>query len=329
MGIFDFLHRLFDKNAASVPEPQPLQHAFETPKNEMKPPEPPKPPSISEEDAERWAVMAAERVCQETRIPMLRISLAEEPFTIFDSHTGGLPYLPHDFEIPKDKKGEQMNLLAQINCEDLAELPDYPHEGMLQFWLSNVCWEEAEVTYHRTIDRSVTEEDAKAQYLQRTGDDYCSPLGIFCRMKFTLQEECMSRCDPRQMALYTQYYSELSGENITCPWNSVQSEIVDCGYDCLKDENHGSRHKVGGYRYSTQFWRGDRYDPAHPVNLDANDAPMLLFQLKSDYSYDYDNKAHRWIKALWCDAGVGHFLIRRADLLAGRYENAWFHWDCS
>lgn len=318
MGIFDFLHRVFGTNNAPIlPQPEP-----EPPASVSK-------PIISEEDAEKWADAAAERVIEETRIPFLRISLAEEPFTLFDSHTGGLPYLPHDFEIPKDKKGAQMNLLAQINCEDLAELPGYPHEGILQFWLGNGCWEEAQVTYHRTIDRSITEDAVKARYLQRTGDDYYSPLGIFCRMKFTLEEECMSRCDPRQMALYTQYYSELSGEKITSPWDSVQSEIVDCGYDALCDENLGNRHKVGGYRYSTQFWRGDRFDPANPVDLNSDDAPMLLFQLKSDYVYDYDNKCEKWTKVLWCDAGVGHFLIRRADLLAGRYENAWFHWDCS
>ncbi len=49
----------------------------------------------------------------------------------------------------------------------------------------------------------------------------------------------------------------------------------------------------------------------------------------SDDSYDYETRTYEWIKSLWCDAGVGHFLIRRADLLAGRYENAWFYWDCS
>ncbi len=326
MAIFDFFHKLFDENAAPASTPQP---APETPKPAEKTPEFPKPLSISEEDAEKWAEAAAERVIEETRIPFLRISLAEEPFTLFDSHTGGLPYLPQDFEIPKDKKGEPMNLLAQINCEDLAALADYPHEGILQFWLSNVCWEEASVTFHRTIDRSITEEAVKARYLQRKGDDYCSPLGIFCRMKFTLDEECMSSCDPRQMALYTQYYSELSGEQITSPRDAQQSRIVDIGYDCLCDENLGSGHKVGGYRYSTQFWRGDRYDPANPVDLHADDAPMLLFQLDSDDSYDYETRTYEWIKSLWCDAGVGHFLITRADLQAGRYENAWFYWDCS
>ncbi|MBQ9109959.1 MAG: DUF1963 domain-containing protein [Oscillospiraceae bacterium] len=320
MGILDFLQKILDPSAA--PE---SAAAGQPSKPEAKPSEP---PAISEEDAERWAEAAAERVIQETRIPLLRIELLEEPFSLFASHTGGLPYLPRGCAFPTDGAGQPMYFLAQINCEDLCALPDYPHEGILQFWLCDQ-WEEAKVTYHREIDWSVTEDDVRSRCPQRTGDEFCSPLGMSCRMKFTPDEESMSGCDPRQMALYTQYYSELSGERITSPWDSVQKDIVDTGYVCLCDEDLGSGHKVGGYRYSTQFWRGNRYDPARPVDLNADDAPMLLFQLDSDYTYDYDNRCDKVIKVLWGDAGVGHFLINRADLLAGRYEEAWFYWDCS
>ena len=53
-----------------------------------------------------------------------------------DSKFGGLPYISTDEDIPKDSNGNQLALLAQINCSDLPENTLYPKDGLLQFWIS-------------------------------------------------------------------------------------------------------------------------------------------------------------------------------------------------
>lgn len=42
------------------------------------------------------------------------------------SKVGGLPFLAQDAEIPTNSEGQQLTLLAQINCEELPENDFYP-----------------------------------------------------------------------------------------------------------------------------------------------------------------------------------------------------------
>lgn len=103
--------------------------------------------------------------------------------------------------------------------------------------------------------------------------------------------------------------------------------------DCEERKDaFGNSHKVGGYRYSTQFgsWDYDCYTKENKIDIHADDADVLLFQLTSDYApVNFETRTHDWIKVMWCDAGVGRFTIKRCDLKKCAFENAWFSWDCS
>lgn len=54
-----------------------------------------------------------------------KITLMENEMKITDSKVMGLPYIPKDKDIPKTSAGDQMLMIAQINCEDLKGLKDF------------------------------------------------------------------------------------------------------------------------------------------------------------------------------------------------------------
>ena len=86
------------------------------------------------------------------------------------SKFGGIPYIAQDAEVPVDAEGNQLALLAQINCTELPENDIYPKEGLLQFWIArddsfgldskgtNV------VKYIKDIDDSITNSDVLSKY---------------------------------------------------------------------------------------------------------------------------------------------------------------------
>ena len=60
---------------------------------------------------------------------------ASKEIKITDSKIEGIPYIPKGSKIPTNSEGKQFMFLAQINCEDLKGLEDFPKEGILQFWV--------------------------------------------------------------------------------------------------------------------------------------------------------------------------------------------------
>ena len=118
--------------------------------------------------------IAAEVVASHSQ-PVIRFTLDQsgEP-GIFESKVGGTPYLPRDMAWPLDSKGCQLSLLAQIDCAALEGLPDFPHTGILQFFIGlddvfgidfddQVSQKDFRVLYHEMVDSSVTAEEVQAK----------------------------------------------------------------------------------------------------------------------------------------------------------------------
>lgn len=291
-------------------------------------------PAIDDKQYRKFAESAAQRVIKETEIPCMCIHLEDEATSIFDSKVGGLPYIPKNFDVPLDCDGNQMKLLAQINCNDIKELKDYPHEGILQFWMTTIWpWEEAKVIYHKEVDRTITDEVIEKIDEFIEDDKHSFPVIGSYRMKFSLSSESMSRWDYRLKALFCQYFTETSGEYISDPEDAESEEVYNVFVgDCEeRDDAWGNSHKVGGYRYSTQFGSGDYdvYKEGEKIDIHSDDADVLLFQLDSDCEFaNLETHTHDWIKVKWCDAGVGRFSIKRSELKKCDFDNAWFSWDC-
>ena len=77
-----------------------------------------------------------EEILQKTAIPYMKLQLTDTKPSLFDSKVGGIGYVPHDAKIPEDSEGTQLRLLAQIDCAEIT-LEDFPHQGLLQFWILN------------------------------------------------------------------------------------------------------------------------------------------------------------------------------------------------
>ena len=79
-----------------------------------------------------------EKVYQNTKLECIKLSAELHDCTQFDSKIGGTPYIPNNFEYPysKSEPTQPLMLFAQINFEQMPHLKDFPHKGMLQFYLT-------------------------------------------------------------------------------------------------------------------------------------------------------------------------------------------------
>lgn len=282
---------------------------------------------------EESAKLAYEKLISETKTPYLEIRLEDTFPGIFESKVGGLPYLPKNAEIPLDSKGKPMKLLAQIDCKDLKELSEYPHEGILQFWLTTVWpWEDYKVIHHKEIDRTLVKEDVLmklSEYIQEEKD--CFPVEREYGMKFSPKEESMSRYDNRLKALFCQFYNEFSGDDIMEPEDAGEGEFGAVVYNLFVkycDNAYGMGHKIGGYKGSSQHT--EYYESRTPIDIRSDESYVLLFQLDSDYAMvNFETRKRDWKKVMWGDSGIGNFLIKRRDLKNCDFSNVLFQWDCS
>lgn len=277
-----------------------------------------------------FAKLTVKRLTEETKMPFLQIKLTETKPSVFESKAGGTPYLPNDAQLPTDSRGVQMKLLAQINCTDLIPLKEYPHKGILQFWLSEKFpWEEHRVVYYEDIDSTLSEKDIISKLNVPYNNDSFPVNGEY-GMKLTLAEESMSRDDDRICRMFCQIYTELSGKYISCP-DDGGDNVYDA-YEYYVDDAVSSGHKVGGYSSSCQkspYWC-EHYKQGEEVDLNSDDEYLLLFQLDSEYgTYDREKKVWDYLHVMWGDAGAGNFFIKRKDLRNLDFSNVTFKWDCS
>ena len=228
--------------------------------------------------------------------PCVKITLTDTKPSIFESKIGGLGYIPHDKDFPTDSNGNQLRLLAQIEC-DKIQLDGFMKTGLLQFWILNdshlgkkfpdkTKQEGFRVIYYPEIDKSVTKEEIENKFVKNEyDDDKYNGFPVFreCGMSFEKSED-----------RYIDY-----------------DEIEDDDEESW-EENSG--HKVGGYPYFTQ------HDP-RPYIENGDNYDFLLFQLDTD-SIDGEDVV------MWGDCGVGNFFINSEKLKKQDFSDVLYNWDC-
>lgn len=225
--------------------------------------------------------------------PCVKITLTDTKPSIFESKIGGTGYIPHDKDFPTDSKGNQLRLLAQIEC-DKIQLDGFMKTGLLQFWVMNddvagMEWDDQtkqdgfRVIYYPEIDRTVTKDEIESKFVKNEfDDDDMLPVLRECGMSFEKSED----------------------------------SYID--YDEIEDDDEesweiNSSHKVGGYPYFTQS------DPRDEKMLEYYD--FLLFQLDTDYIGEED-------VVMWGDSGVGNFFINSEKLKNQDFSDVLYNWDC-
>lgn len=265
---------------------------------------------------EVWAEIQAEE-----REPVLRFTLEPGEPGLAESKVGGTPYLPRGMSWPLDGAGAPLCLLAQVDCRELAGLPDFPHGGLLQFFIAytdvyGMDFDDMtapggfRVLYHEAVDPSVTAEevDSRRPALPEGEELENTPLGSrACRIRFQAPAvQGMTEGDCRFGGLFVQ------------KWNSRRPEspiasVWDVDLSWLYEGENGPYHQLGGYPYFTQT--DPRCGGRH------RELDVLLFQLDSEMRDGED-------LVLWGDCGVGNFFISRAALRNRDFSRAGYNWDC-
>lgn len=284
----------------------------------------------------------AKEIQEKHREAVLPFILEEGEAGLCDSKASGTPYLPHDMSWPLDGANQPMELLAQIDCSALESLPDFPHTGLLQFFIGTDECYGADfddmtnqkgfcVLYHEMVDVSVTEEEVLEKRPKKSDEeDVCTPFETEkpCRIRFAASKsmgltegnfhfdglfvEEWNRCHPdAPIEKTSEIHQRLKKEDLDYGW-----DVFDIKEECEdgEDDDEPVRHQMGGYPHFTQ------YDPRSNDKMSALD--VMLFQLDSDF-----RPKNREYLVCWGDAGIANFFISREALKKRDFTKVAYTWD--
>ena len=255
-----------------------------------------------------------EEILKKTAIPYMKMQLTDTKPGLFDSKIGGIGYVPRDAKIPEDSKGTQLRLLAQLGCAEIT-LEDFPHQGLLQFWIlnddvsglnfdDNTLQDTFRVLYFKEPDRTVTEKEVCGKMQRTPEEDYFPVRGCY-GLAFSAGVDTISSGDYRFENCIKKLVRQDYPEKAESLLENIDDFIDEDG------EDWGGGHKIGGYPGFTQWdprGEGDSHD-------------MLLFQLDSDCHNSQD-------RVLWGDCGIGNFFINRENLKNCDFRDVIYNWDC-
>ncbi|MCG7497483.1 DUF1963 domain-containing protein [Vibrio sp. Of7-15] len=240
------------------------------------------------------------------------IKLQPEPKdakTPWSSKFGGKPYWPKEMKYPESDTGTKLILLAQLNLTELPNLPGFPREGILQFFIEDddlygmdfdKSLEELikspsgyRVIYHQTVENNI--KLLEVEFPEANKDSYL-PITREFRLEAKLSSEIPSPTDYR----FEKYAQD--------PFN-YEEELAEYIYDNFSSD--GS--KLGGYANFTQ---------EDPRVAGEHDDWVLLFQMDSEFFDSGD-------EILWGDVGVANFFIEKEALKRNDFSRVWYNWDCS
>ena len=253
-----------------------------------------------------------------------------DDLSLEESKFGGFPFVPLGGAIPTNAEGNQLALLAQINCAQLPENSMYPSDGWLQIW----CLEDE--MYGFCSDTIQPETNQKVLYipagtqgepLERVVAMYQPYVSEDCpvwfineqgaiwgmRLSFTHGQQGITYSDGRFRDLFldrwNKRYPEQAVENFYDLPDEIFENVVDIhdGPECA--------HQLGGYPYFTQ------YDPRYERDsTELTKYTEVLFQIDSQFDTEWD--------MCWGDAGVRNFFISREDLEALDFSDLLYNFDC-
>ena len=252
-----------------------------------------------------------------------KITLTENELKITDSKVMGLPYIPKGAEIPQTANGDKMMMIAQINCDDLQGLADFPEKGILQFFVLNdedgllgldfdnqTVQDSFRVIYHEKIEEFYDENELKSIYNPYNFEEnYITNNNESYKMNFELTSE-----KERFEDVFYHIFRKI------CKEKGLKQTQEDWLYRKLLNfmqysENYYSQ--CDGFAFFTQ-------DDPREYNEEYKKFDTVLFQLNSEF----DENTRNW-KVCIGDAGVINFFINREKLKNKDFSEILYNWDCS
>ena len=229
-----------------------------------------------------------------------------EDLSLTQSKFGHYPYMPLDFDYPKDAEGKYMFPLAQINCNELPALEGYPTSGYLQFYISAF-----DDLYGVNYDDRLSQRYFRILYFENQQVEECKTDFAFLNEVMQSNDVPVDKPHSISFSLKEEYVGlvDVKGFNV---WDifekypAIQEELGLMAFEIFCPYGH----KIGGYSYFKQT------DP----RLDDNQIKdyILLLQIDSDGD-----------EIQWGDFGVGNFFIHPDDLVKKDFSRVMYNWDCS
>ena len=247
-------------------------------------------------------------VVRESTVPFCKIALTNEDCTMFDSKVGGLPYLPRGERLPVGRSGSPLPLLAQINCEELPALENFPRKGMLQFFMSNGDFSREDYQ-NPTVQSNwrvvyYPEINADIDFGEDAGENGVAE-GEY-RIIFTPAAEGLTVEDFRFERAFLKHWREVFPDEQPRSMYGLRNVPHTVFYN---DEGEYGNHKIGGYPYFAQD------DPRRDDTYDT-----LLFQLDAD--------THGDVYVMYGDSGVINFFINHEALNRLDFSDVLWNGDC-
>ena len=261
---------------------------------------------------------------KQTAQTAIKIKIKEaDKLPLTSSKFGGVPYWDIKMPYPVDSQGNKMILLAQINFAEMPPLPDFPQQGLLQFFMTRNVYEmpfydnptqqkDWRVVYHTNIDENIQEKAVLslnipyAPQIFDEEDDGGFPVDtqyklIFKKTQIRIGTECIG---------FEKALKNAAKEvGVKLNKNDLSDLEVLFGEKAWeKIKQHTVENLIGGYPDFTQTDpREERRYKKHSV---------LLLQIESDEGI------------MWGDCGVGNFFIKPDDLKKCDFSHVLFNWDC-
>ncbi len=259
---------------------------------------------------------------------IMNVKAEEAPLSPQASKIGGKPWLPRDFQWPVYTSDETrfLSFLCQINLSDIKQLDRdnvLPEKGMLYFFyeFEAFCWgfDPEDKGCARVFYFEDTEGFAPMEWPNDIDEDYIVPemaVGFTSQPSYPKYEEL-------------EYHSSLE-----CDWEDYDAALEKLGVDMdaenhkllgyadiIQDEMLSECERVirGIYCGDPSGYQTDTEDEEVAIQRSAKDW-ILLLQLTT-----LENEDWEW---MWGDGGMLYFYIKKQDLAAKRFENAWFSLQC-
>jgi uncharacterized protein YwqG len=257
-------------------------------------------------------LFAFKETIEATIKPFIEIKAkADSNLRFWQSKFGGFPYLPKNYQYPKDASGHYLSLLAQINFAETPKLEKFPERGILQFYISG--GDDSDHVYGSSFDELTKQDYFRVLYFEDIveNEDHLMtnfaflpkadllPFETSCSLTFAMRYAPLPVVDYQFEALILKQNILKPGDNIYAAFEEYEKRYTSAG------------HKIGGYPYFTQN------DPRHDEKYKA-DGFILLFQM------DTDDEA----KIMWGDCGVGNFFIQEKDMERKDFSKTLYSWDC-
>ena len=263
-------------------------------------------------------------------------SSCDEKIECGKSKIGGKPDTPSDFNWPYysgnvngvgENKNRPLSFLAQINLSDVTEYDKdgvLPKNGVLSFFyeLETMTWgfDPADLGSAKVFYFCDTEELSETEFPNDLEDDYILPelqINFSEHISLPNYEEALLD-DKYGWDDYDEYVSEAGYD-----YDDMGERIKLLGYpDVIQNPMQEQCETVNrGYKVgSSEDYAVIPKDVIASIKENADDW-MLLFQMGTIENDEYE--------LMFGDCGHIYFWIRKADLLAKNFNNAWLILQCS